>query len=248
MDHRAEPGARLLLTRPEAASRRFLAACEAAWGGPIPALVSPVLAIRPVEVVLREDPAALILTSENGAARAVEMGLRDRPAWCVGPRTAAVARAGGLRAIEAGPNAEGLLAAMLAARPAGPILHLRGQHARGDVAARLRAGGLEARELVAYRQEARPPTPEARRALDADRPLVLPLFSPRSATLAQGWASRAPLHVVAMSPAVAVAAAPLGPASLDVARAPDGLAMVEAVLDRLAWPSPGLRGGAERIR
>ena len=225
---------RLLLTRPEAASRRFLGACEAAWGGPIPAVLSPVMVIRPVEVRIGQPPAALILTSENGAVRAGELGLAPSPAWCVGPRTAEKARQAGLRAIEAGPDAEALLATLLAARPGGPLLHLRGEHARGEVAERLRAAGLDAREAVGYRQEALGPTSEAREALDGPEPLVAPLFSPRSAALLAAWDPRAPLHVVAMSPAIAEASRALRPRSLVVARSPESGAMVEATLAALA--------------
>jgi uroporphyrinogen-III synthase len=226
--------ARLLLTRPETASRRFLVACEAALGTPVPAVVSPVLAIRPVEVALTERPAGLILTSENGAACARELGLSQLEAWCVGARTAEVARAGGLHAIEAGPDAEALVAALLEARLEGPLLHLRGEHARGEVVERLRAAGIDAREAVAYRQEALSPTTEARAALDGAGPLVAPVFSPRSAALLAAWGPRAPLHVVAMSGAVAEAAQALAPASLTVARSPEGGAMVEATLRALA--------------
>lgn len=226
--------ARLLLTRPEAAARRFLGLCEAALGRPVPAVLSPVLAIRPVPVTLARRPAGLILTSENGAARAGELGLRGLPAWCVGPRTARVASAAGLRAVEAGPDAEALLAALLSARPEGPLLHLRGEHARGDIARRLRAAGIAAEEAVAYRQEALPPTPEARAALAAGAPLVVPLFSPRSATLLAAWSPAAPLHVVALSAAVAKAAVALRPAMLEVAPRPEGAAMVGPVLRALA--------------
>lgn len=226
--------ARLLLTRPLPAARRFLGALEAAHGAPVPAILSPILAIRPVPVALSERPAALILTSENAAARLGELGLGGLPAWCVGPRTAAVARAQGGEAVEAGPDAERLLAALLAARPAGPLLHLRGEHVRADLAARLRAAGIEAREAVAYRQEALAPTVEARAALAGPASLVVPLFSPRSATLLGGWSPRAPLHVVALSGAVAEAAAPLGPERLLVAPVPDGAAMVGPTLSALA--------------
>lgn len=223
----------LLLTRPLPAARRFLAACEAARGRSIPAILSPVMAIRSVPVALAERPAALILTSENGAARAGGLGLRALPAWCVGPRTAAVARAQGLDPVEAGPDVEALLAALFAARPPGPLLHLRGEHAQGEVAARLRAAGIEAREAVAYRQEALPATQEARAALDARGLLVVPLFSPRSAALLAGWHPRAPLRVVAPSEAVARAAAALRPERLDLAAAPDGDAMQAATLQAL---------------
>jgi uroporphyrinogen-III synthase len=225
--------ARLLLTRPLQAARRFLAACEAAHGAPLPAILSPVLEIVPQDVALAERPAALLLTSENAAGRAGALGRAGLPAWCVGPRTATVARAQGLEPVEAGPDVEALLAALLGARPSGLLLHLRGEHARGDLVGRLHAAGLRAEEAVAYRQEARSPTGAARAALDGPGPLVTPLFSPRSATLLAGWQPRAALRVVAMSEAVARAAAPLGPERLVVADAPSGPAMVQATLGAL---------------
>lgn len=225
---------RLLLTRPLPAARRFLTACEAAAGEKIPAILSPVLAIRPLHVEVGEPPAALILTSENGAARAGELGLGGLQAWCVGSRTAEAAREAGLLAIEAGPDAEGLLAALLAERPQGPLLHLRGEHTRGDLAPRLRARGIEAREAVAYAQDPRPPSPAARAALDGAAPLVVPLFSPRSAALLAAWGARAPLHAVALSPAVARAAEALAPASMAVAETPAEGPMVAATLRALA--------------
>jgi uroporphyrinogen-III synthase len=225
---------RLLLTRPDGAARRFLADCEAAAGAPLPAILSPVMEIRPVEVHLAQRPAALILTSENGASRAGQLKLAPLDAWCVGPRTTAVARARGFSARDAGPDAEALLRALLLERPPGLLLHLRGIHARGDLARRLRDNGLEVTEAVAYRQDAQFPTSEARAALDGAGPLVVPLFSPRSAALLAAWGPRAPLHVLAMSDAIAEAAAEhLQPRSLARLAAPSGPAMVAATLDRL---------------
>lgn len=228
--------ARLLLTRPLAAAQRFVAALEAARGGPVPAILSPILDIHPVAVALQPRPAGLILTSENAAARLGELGLEGLPAWCVGPRTAAVAQTQGASIREVGSNADSLVAALRAARPQGPLLHLRGEHARGDLAARLRAEGIDVGEAIAYRQGALPPTAEARAALRGAEPLVVPLFSPRSAMLLARWRPRAPLSVVALSEAVADAAAPLRPAGLVVARAPEGAAMVEATIQAIAPP------------
>ncbi|TNC48191.1 uroporphyrinogen-III synthase [Rubellimicrobium rubrum] len=236
----------LLLTRPLDASRRFLAECEAARGAPIPALLCPVMDIHPISVTLDGRPAALLLTSEKGAERAGDLGLGGLPAWCVGARTTAAARERGLNAIEAGPDAEGLLKTILAAQPPGPLLHLRGQHARGDLVPRLRAAGIDASEVVVYRQEALGPSPEARRALDAPSPLVAPLFSPRSAVLLAAWALRAPVHAVAMSEAVAEAAQGLRPLSLVVATRPDAAAMVEATLGRLDRLAGARLEGGER--
>lgn len=219
----------LLLTRPEAAARRFLALCEAQAGRPIPAILSPLMTLTPLPVSLSERPAALLLTSEAGAERAGALGLAGLSAWCVGPRTALVAGRAGLIACEAGGDAEALVAAVLAARPPGLLLHLRGEHARGEVAARLRAGGLRAEEAVVYAQDALPPTLEARAALDGPQPLVAPLFSPRSAGLLLAWEPRAPLLVAAMSEAVADAAEGLQIRRLLVAERPDAPAMARAV-------------------
>ncbi len=238
--------AKLLLTRPMPASRRFLAACEAAQGTPVPAILSPVMAIRPVPVHIRHRPAALLLTSENGAEMAGYLSLEGLTAWCVGPRTAEAGRERGLQAVEAGPDVEGLLAALLAIRPRGPLLHLRGEHARGDLVSRLKQAGIDASEVVAYRQEDVGPSPEARKALDGPAPLVTPLFSPRSAMLLAAWAPRAAVHAVAMSEAVAMAARALRPVSLAVAARPDGRAMVEATLGRINQLAEARLEGGER--
>lgn len=234
----------MLVTRPEAAGRRFVLACEAARGAPVPAILSPLVALVPEAVALEGEPAGLVLTSEAGAARAGELGLGGRPAWCVGLRTAARARALGMEVRVVAPDAEALLALLLASRPPG-LLHLRGEPARGDLAARLREAGLDARDAVAYRQVALPPTPEARVALGGAAPLLVPLFSPHAAALVAALPDRrAPLHVVALSPAVARAAATLPPASVAVAETPDGPAMVAATMAALR--GLGLPPGAPR--
>jgi uroporphyrinogen-III synthase len=218
---------RLLLTRPEPAARRFLSTCEITLGRPIFAILSPVFTVRPVEIEIEQHPGGVILTSENGAVRAGELGLSGLPAWCVGRRTADVARAAGLLAIEAGPDVEALLARLLREAPSEPLLHLRGLHARGEVIARLCAAGISAQDAIAYRQDPLTPTPEARRALDSRDALVVPLFSPRSAALLKAWEPVAPLHIVALSPAVAEAAQALRPVSMVVAARPEGEAIVE---------------------
>lgn len=226
----SHPVPTLLLTRPDEASRRFLALCEGLAGRPLPAILSPVMVLTPRAVTLPERPSALVLTSEAGAESAGALGLAGLPAWCVGPRTAQVAREAGLLTRDAGGNAEALVATILAARPSGLLLHLHGEHVRGCVAARLRAGGLRAEAVVAYAQDALPPTAQARAALGGPLPVVAPLFSPRSVHLLLAWHPRAPLQVVAMSGAVAEAARALEPRRLLVAARPDAPAMARAVV------------------
>ncbi len=225
----------LLLTRPEAASRRFLAELEVAAGRHLRALVAPLMRIDGWTPLMPETPpAALILTSERGAAAASRMRFGPLPAWCVGERTAEAAREAGLDARAAGGDAERLLTAILNSGEAGPFLHLRGAHARGDLAARLSAAGRPCGEIVVYDQTALSPSPEMLELLGGSNPVVVPLFSPRSAALLARLAPvRAPLAVAALSPAVADAAAPLSDQPF-VADRPDADAMIDATLRALA--------------
>ncbi len=229
---------RLLLTRPRAQSERFARDFAAALGREIPMVISPLMEIVPRGLAVDPGAAAgLIFTSENGvAAFAGVEGRRHWPVWCVGERTAAAARAAGFADVSvAGGDAEALVAEILAARPAGPLLHLRGAHAAGDVAGRLTAGGMQTTAAVVYDQRAQALTVEAEALLaDAGAEVLLPLFSPRSAALLVEAARgvRARLYPVAISPAAARvwADSALGaerPAQ--VATAPDAAAMIVAM-------------------
>ncbi len=200
---------KLLLTRPRTQSERFARETLAALGREIPVLIAPLIEIVPRALAVDPSPAqALIFTSENGVAGFAGAETRRHwPVWCVGTRTAAAARSVGFAQITtAGGDAEALVAEILTARPAGPLLHLRGQHAAGDIAGWLTAAGLPTTEAVIYDQQARELSAEARALLaDPAAEVLLPLFSPRSTVLlaeaAAGAAAR--LHPVAISPAAA---------------------------------------------
>lgn len=218
----------LLLTRPAAQSARFADECEVEAD----VIISPILEIVPCEV--RVDLGkfgGLIFTSENGVQAGKGHDLAGRKVFAVGRRTAEVARAAGADVTSADGDAEALIALILATRPESPLLHLRGAHARGEIAARLADAGIPTEEQVIYEQVARPLTDEAMAALGGERPVVLPLFSPRSATLlCDALPERtAPLFVVAMSPAVAEAWTGPEPKTMEIAETPDAGAMCRAV-------------------
>jgi len=238
----------LLLTRPQAQACRFAALAHTRLG-PHRTIVAPLMEIeqRPPEC----DPAGyatFLFTSENGVtAFAAQSRLRDRPALCVGKRTAETAAAAGFTARSAaagGGDVEALIALVLRERPAEPLLHLRGEHAAAPLAARLSAAGLACDEAVVYAQTALSLAPEARLALAGEAPVLLPLFSPRSAELAAGAlgrldeAARAPLYPVAISRAAARAWERSGGApAAGVAERPDSgamLAALAAAMSRLA--------------
>ncbi len=225
----------LLLTRPAAASARTRAEVERVRPGQL-VVVSPVIEIVPVDPGPLPVPGELILTSENGAEAARRLGLpKALRAWCVGAQTAAAARMAGFDAVSAEGDAEALLRLILAKEDRGPLLHLRGEHARGDIAPRLRAAGREARDAVAYRQDERRLTAEAQAVLAGREAVVLPLYSPRSAAIlaAQGPFA-APLRVIAISRATLRAAGMLGAAETLIIGNPDGRGMLAAIAASLS--------------
>lgn len=231
----------LLLTRPKADVAAFLTALR---GMVDPGIVvtSPVLRIVPTGPTRDMTGVdAVIFTSSNGV-RAYD-GPTDRPAFCVGRKTTEAARAKGFAAEFSGACAEALIATLTDLRPPGHLLHLRGTHARGEIADRLTRAGLQASEAVIYDQQAMPLSDEARALLNGARPVILPLFSPRSAEIVAEQADNAaPLWVVAISTATAQSAAKLAPQVLRIAENPDLAAVCRAVAALFVTPST-LEGG-----
>lgn len=211
----------ILLTRPQEASARFAAQIGGVTGWPV--LIAPLLRIVPVahDAARLRDAVGLVFTSENGVAAAGEG--RGRPAICVGPRTAQAARAAGFEAT-AGPGDAARLMPMLAGLGLG-WLHPRGAH----IAAELPVPGI-----TVYDQQALPLSAAGRALLRGQAPVVLPLFSPRSARLAAQAArdAAAPLWLAAISAAAAAAWGQAGgpvPARRVVADAPDAGGMARAI-------------------
>lgn len=179
----------ILLTRPAESARRF-AAELAALG--LPVVISPIIRIVPVahDEGVAAAAQGLIFTSAH-AVPAAGTG-RGRPAICVGPATAAVARAAGFRVTEGPGDAAGMMPMLADLGPG--WLHLRGRH----VARELPVPGL-----VVYDQQPVPLSAEALDLLAGVDPVILPLFSPRSSRLVAAAVgdARAPLWLVPISAA-----------------------------------------------
>lgn len=231
----------ILITRPEPQATRFGRALRAAdWTGQV--FVSPLMGpVFPAVTVPPRPFAAIVLTSETGALAAARLPGLPRLAWCVGDRTAQVARAHGFTTRSARGDAAALAALIVAEGTTGPLLYLHGRETRGNLAEALNSAGIETIALLAYAQDPRPLTGAARRLIAQPGPVVLPILSPRTATLLvaawQAAGAQATAHVVAMSPAVAEAARPLTPATLDIAARPDGDSLLAALRHRMeSWP------------
>ncbi len=212
----------VLLTRPEAAARRFAAQLA---GLAVEPVIAPLMRIAPVDhdgARLRAAP-RLVLTSVH-AVPAAGPGA-GRLAWCVGPATAAAARAAGFEVIE-GPGDARRLAPMLAGESR--LLHPHGRHV---------TAGLPVEGMVVYDQIARNLPESGRAALAGDRPVLWPLFSPRSARLAAAALAevgtgiggvRAPVAPLAISEA-AVAAFGNWPTPIPVAPTPDAEGLIALI-------------------
>ncbi len=229
----------VLLTRPEEQSLAFAAALNVRFGDRLRCIVAPLMAPRFLSPQVPEGHFdAVILTSSSAvdAARKLGVPLPTR-AFCVGTRTADAARAAGFVATSADGDAGDLVAAILSDPPKGRLLHLRGHDSTGDVAERLTAHGITTIPIIIYRQDPQPLTAEATGLLQNAAPVILPIFSPRSAVLlaaALPTTTRAHLHLAAISGSVAKAAAGMPHAALVIARQPDADSMLDAVGTLLA--------------
>lgn len=223
----------LIVTRPAQQGATFAARVSDRYGNSVRVIQSPLLEIRPVPVTQDLSGVAGVIFTSANAVGAVDMpaGLT---AWCVGPKTAMAAQKAGFHA-RTGPGDGAALVAMIRKDGhCGPLAHIRGKHTHGDIAGTLTRAGIICHDVVAYDQTARPLTEDAKTALGGDFPVVLPLFSPRTATIlnAQGHFT-APVHVVVISEAVKNALGSMPVASLTVAAQPNGKAMLDATFSCL---------------
>lgn len=221
----------VILTRPHAQSESFAAEIATSWAGELKVIQSPLMKI----VHLPFDaghPDAVIFSSANGVLAAKSAGLPlGLLAWCVGAKTAKTAKDAGFNAIVGSGDADRLVADIIAAKPLGMLVHIRGKHARGDISQRLNAAGLHCSEVVAYDQHEVDLSEKAKVLLHADNSVIFPLFSPRTATILNQYGPFAcPAEVVALSEAVKEAVGLAGVVHMTVATEPTAEAMLRAVL------------------
>ena len=234
----------ILITRPEPASHEFADQLRARLGCAVCIVLSPVMRIAPVGDLPDLIPVrTLIFTSRNGvAAYADKTDRRDIYCYCVGDATADKAISLGMTAISASGSADDLVARLLADGIKDPCLHIRGEHVTGDLTGQLRAAGVQADEVVLYRQVRQPLTPEAQKLLNGDDPVILPLFSPRTARIVFTSTISAPILGVALSENVANDVPEAFAGSFVVADRPDAPAMVAAIAGLMA-SAKSLEGG-----
>lgn len=232
----------LLLTRPEPQAADFARHVEARFGAQVRIIKTPLLAPRFYAPDLPTGPfAGLILTSQTGVEAYLRLGQAvhalPRDVYCVGSRTADAARGAQLRPILIAQDAASLTAQIKAQPPQGTLLHLRARETRGDITNQLALAGIETVDAVIYAQEKRNLTNDAQSALQDSHPVLVPLFSPRTAFIFTMELTRtgsvSPLLVAAMSDDVALELRAV-PSRISVAERPDAGAMLDSLARLLA--------------
>lgn len=232
----------LLLIRPLESAQAFLDALRGeGYGGE--ALFAPLMEIVRDEAAMPSleelRGVVAVFSSSHGVCAAPEGGGR---ALCVGEGTARAARRAGFRVLAHAPTSRAL-ADWIANSPLhGPLLHLRGAHIAHDLTSALATKGITCRSRVVY--EARPCcTPLALRTrLGQSAPVVVALFSPRSAALLGKALSEnapvcAPLLASAISPKVTQSAREIGIPTCVVAHHPNRAGMLKATRSALELAS-----------
>ncbi len=225
----------LIVTRPEPQAAAFAKSVERMFGTDWRVLVAPLVRIVPLPFDLDlAGVAALAFTSQNAVACfAAAEPRRDLPVYAVGARTADAARDAGFQQVAAaGGDATALQALLMSQAPfGGALLHVRGLDSAGDLADALTAAGIEARSVVAYRQEALPLPEAAATALREGHADAVALFSPNGARVFAETIARAALPPPPIAFCISEAAArPVrgcGIRRIEVAARPNAAAILE---------------------
>lgn len=240
MSHRKP---RILITRPKAGAERFADILRENAPEPLEIMIAPLMEItfRDVQLPPGVD---LVLTSVQAVRALGRPGGAGRTAYVVGGATARAAAHAGMHVALQAPNVRALVQAIKSAKPAGDLLYLRGAEITSDLVAQLRPCGILIEDKVVYDQPLLPLAPEARDWAMGEVPIIVPLFSARSAgQFITEWTGTAPLLGAFLSAAVQRAAARPWAAQV-VSEGPDAASMCESVLglldaaSRVETPSP----------
>ena len=220
-----------LLTRPAAQSARFAAQLHQVFAQSV-IVISPLLQTRYFTPPLPKGPFdAVIFTSQAGVDAAQRLHAHSLPkrAYCVGPATQSLAQLAGFDARGTVGDLSDLIRLIQTDAPNDRLLYLRG----ADVTADLDRLLDHTQSLVVYQQVEQPLTAEAQTVLSGANPVILPVFSKRSARILCdnliNLPRNCPLWGAALSPAIAQDLTTIGCEKLVIANNPSNDAFIFAI-------------------
>ncbi len=175
----------VLLTRPAPQSKRWAELLSSEFGDTLSVTISPVIEVETLDVALPEAAFnGVIFTSANAVTSFAQLSAdRTLKAYCVGDRTASVATAHGFEASSAAGTVDDLASLVLRDVRSGTFLYPHGAHTARDLAGIFASTKVTINDIVTYRQTPQTLNSKAISLLSARGPVLIPLFSPRSAEI-----------------------------------------------------------------
>ena len=220
----------LLLTRPLGGNERFclkikhlLYSCEI--------LDNPIQRIDFLPSLSKVNKnSVLIFTSANGLRAAKKHNLINKKCFVVGANTKKIAVSFGYDALGFSKDQENLLKLIKSKKPTESMVHIRGKHTVGNLCDALKRNQFSCLDIIGYNQEPLKIKKQNLQKIHSGRPVILPIFSSRSAELLQSNLDLTGFNVIAISEAVAKIVTEVELGELVISKKPDLNSMQEATL------------------
>ena len=220
----------LLLTRPLGGNERFclkikhlLYSCEI--------LDNPIQRIDFLPSLSKVNKnSVLIFTSANGLRAAKKHNLINKKCFVVGANTKKIAVSFGYDVLGFSKDQENLLKLIKSKKPTESLVHIRGKHTVGNLCEALKRNQFSCLDIIGYNQEPLKIKKQNLQKIHSGRPVILPIFSSRSAELLQSNLDLTGFNVIAISEAVAKIVTGVELGELVISKKPDLNSMQEATL------------------
>ena len=220
----------LLLTRPLGGNERFclkikhlLYSCEI--------LDNPIQKIDFLPSLSKVNKnSVLIFTSANGLRAAKKHNLINKKCFVVGANTKKIAVSFGYEVLGFSKDQENLLKLIKSKKPTESMVHIRGKHTVGNLCDALKRNQFSCLDIIGYNQEPLKIKKQNLQKIHSGRPVILPIFSSRSAELLQSNLDLTGFNVIAISEAVAKIVTGVELGELVISKKPDLNSMQEATL------------------
>lgn len=220
----------LLLTRPLGGNERFclkikhlLYSCEI--------LDNPIQKIDFLPSLSKVNKnSVLIFTSANGLRAAKKHNLINKKCFVVGANTKKIAVSFGYEVLGFSKDQENLLKLIKSKKPTESMVHIRGKHTVGNLCDALKRNQFSCLDIIGYNQEPLKIKKQNLQKIHSGRPVILPIFSSRSAELLQSNLDLTGFNVIAISEAVAKIITGVELGELVISKKPDLNSMQEATL------------------
>ena len=220
----------LLLTRPLGGNERFclkikhlLYSCEI--------LDNPIQRIDFLPSLSKVNKnSVLIFTSANGLRAAKKHNLINKKCFVVGANTKKIAVSFGYDVLGFSKDQENLLKLIKSKKPTESMVHIRGKHTVGNLCDALKRNQFSCLDIIGYNQEPLKIKKQNLQKIHSGRPVILPIFSSRSAELLQSNLDLTGFNVIAISEAVAKIVTGVELGALVISKKPDLNSMQEATL------------------